>query len=222
MSKSETPAVKPKQKRKSSAARRAEIADFAAELFATEGFHASTRKISAAVGVTQATLYKHFSSKDELIEEVFKNRYLKDNQTRFSELLMDTNTPIHQRISDAYTEYYQNITSTSLRLFQRASYDGLELAHRFSPHLDKNILWPIIEALRYELHLPDLKSSKAHPSERNLALMLHSTIVFLAIRKHVYHIDFKGGEPDIIRLHVQTWLLGAQQMFPSFQSLGSE
>ena len=39
--------------------------------------------------------------------------------------------------------------------------------------------------------------------------MLHSTIVFLAIRKYVYDIDFKGREDELVALNVKTWLAGA-------------
>lgn len=208
--------IRTRQRRKPGLERRAEIARIAGDLFATAGFQVSTREISAAVGITQAALYKHFSSKDELIEEVFETRFLNEKPLDFVQLLENEDASLEDRISHAYEMFYSNITSTSLRLFQRASYDGLKLAHRFSPRLDERILWPLIEHVRAELSLPGLDEKKAHRAERDLALMLHSSMVFLAIRKHVYHIDFKGGEPGIIKLQVKAWLIGALQLFPTF------
>lgn len=216
MPKTDKKTASPKQQRKPGVERRAEIAEIAGDLFATDGFQVSTRKISAALGITQAALYKHFASKDELIEEVFKSRFLKQDQTGFAEMLNAPGKPLEVRISDAYIDFYSGITSTSLRLFQRASYDGLKLAHRYSPHLDERILWPLVTQVRLELALPSLDDTAVMASERDLALMLHSTIIFLAIRKHVYHINFKGGEPDIIRLHVKAWLVGVRELFRSF------
>ena len=50
---------------------REEILDAAAELFTSRGYAAtSTRMIADAVGVRQASLYYHFTSKEELLEEL--------------------------------------------------------------------------------------------------------------------------------------------------------
>jgi AcrR family transcriptional regulator len=50
---------------------REEILDAAAELFTSRGYAAtSTRTIADAVGVRQASLYYHFTSKEELLEEL--------------------------------------------------------------------------------------------------------------------------------------------------------
>nr|WP_165928249.1 helix-turn-helix domain-containing protein [Rhizobium sullae] len=38
-----------------------------AALFAEEGFGASTRRLASRLGVTQAALYKHFRSKDDIV-----------------------------------------------------------------------------------------------------------------------------------------------------------
>jgi len=218
MSKSRKSSDRPKQLRKTGPERRAEIAQIAGELFATDGFQVSTRTISAAIGITQAALYKHYSSKEELIEEVFKSRFLQDSQTDFVEILSASDDSLESRISEAYIDFYSKMTSTSLRLFQRASYDGLKLAHRYSPHLDERILWPLVAQVREELSLPSLEETVVKRGERDLALMLHSTIIFLAIRRYVYHIDFKGSEPNIIRLHVKAWLAGVQDLFHSFHA----
>jgi AcrR family transcriptional regulator len=50
---------------------REEILDAAAELFTSRGYAAtSTRTIADAVGIRQASLYYHFTSKEELLEEL--------------------------------------------------------------------------------------------------------------------------------------------------------
>lgn len=48
---------------------RAEILDAAAELFTTNGYAStSTRSIADAVGIRQASLYHHFSAKDDILD----------------------------------------------------------------------------------------------------------------------------------------------------------
>lgn len=50
---------------------REEILDAAAELFTTRGYtNTSTRMIADAVGMRQASLYHHFSNKDELLDSL--------------------------------------------------------------------------------------------------------------------------------------------------------
>lgn len=196
-------------KRKPTSVRRLEIATVAGDLFAKHGFSVSTRTISDALGITQAALYRHFKSKEELIEEVFRVRYLDEKPSDFNAILEESDDPLANRLTNAYTSFFNNITETSLKLFHRASYDGLEIAKRYSPHLDQRILWPVLRNLREAARLPALESVPNTREERELALMLHSTIVFLAIRKFVYHVDFKGEEPGIIKLYVNAWLAGA-------------
>ena len=64
-----------KQRRVKRGERRKLIIEMATELFSKNGFSTSTRDIAAALGVTQALLYKYFDSKEALIEAVFKELY---------------------------------------------------------------------------------------------------------------------------------------------------
>ncbi|MBT2552502.1 TetR/AcrR family transcriptional regulator [Arthrobacter sp. ISL-5] len=50
---------------------RDEILDAAAELFTTQGFaNTSTRSIADAVGIRQSSLYHHFKTKDEILDDL--------------------------------------------------------------------------------------------------------------------------------------------------------
>ncbi|MHC6591396.1 TetR/AcrR family transcriptional regulator [Arthrobacter sp. C152] len=52
---------------------RDEILDAAAELFTTQGFAStSTRSIADAVGIRQSSLYHHFKTKDEILEDLLE------------------------------------------------------------------------------------------------------------------------------------------------------
>jgi len=181
----------------------------AAGLFATDGFSLSTRKISAELGITQAALYKHFKSKEEIIEEVFRVNYLDEKPSQFRSVLEISTGDLSHRLSAAYLNFFNDLTETSIKLFQRASHDGLEIAKRYSPHLDEKILWPVLESVRVEAGLPPLAELPHTKDERELALMLHTTIMYLGIRKHVYRIDFKGYEAHLIQEYVEVWLCGA-------------
>ena len=63
--------------------RRAEILDRAAELFAQRGIAATTvREIGDAVGMLSGSLYHHFASKEQMIEEIIAS-YLEDLLRRY-------------------------------------------------------------------------------------------------------------------------------------------
>ena len=56
---------------------RDEILDAAAELFTTQGFaNTSTRSIADAVGIRQSSLYHHFRTKDDILEDLLEGTVL--------------------------------------------------------------------------------------------------------------------------------------------------
>ncbi|NND92263.1 MAG: helix-turn-helix transcriptional regulator, partial [Granulosicoccus sp.] len=79
--------------------RRLEIARVAAELFATDGFSVPTRRISDAIGISQAALYKHFKSKEEIIEEVLRVRFLEEKESDFKRIMDETEGTLLERLS---------------------------------------------------------------------------------------------------------------------------
>jgi AcrR family transcriptional regulator len=69
----ETPVVKPRQ-RADARRNRARLLDVAEDVFATRGVGASTEDIAAAAGVGIGTLFRHFPTKEALLEAVFVER----------------------------------------------------------------------------------------------------------------------------------------------------
>jgi AcrR family transcriptional regulator len=66
----------PKRRRRDGAATREKILAEALRLFAHKGYDATSIKdISAAVGVADAALYRHFPSKDDIAQAVFARHY---------------------------------------------------------------------------------------------------------------------------------------------------
>ncbi|WP_427004899.1 TetR/AcrR family transcriptional regulator [Pseudarthrobacter sp. H2] len=78
---------------KTSPDRRTEILDNAARLFAEQGIGStSVREISASVGMLSGSLYHHFVSKDEMVEEILKG-FLDDLQGRYRMVLEEGKGP---------------------------------------------------------------------------------------------------------------------------------
>ena len=190
-------------------ARRQRLIEEAAAFFAEQGFGGPTRALAERLGVTQALIYRYFPSKQALIDEtlatVFSNRW----NPEWDALLADGNRPLVERLCDFYCAYHRRSTALTARLFMRAGLDGHSLPGRYGAGLTDRIFVPVIAALREEASLPGFDQRRMTRGERELAMMLHSAVVFLGIRKHVYRMPMPPSVEDVIRLQVETFVAGA-------------
>ncbi len=187
--------------------RAAALVDRAAEAFATHGFALTTRALAAECGVTQALLYKYFASKEALIEAVLESRFLSDRPGPDVAALQGDG-PLDARIGAFYADFVSRGAPVNLRLFLRAALDGLNLPTRFAGRLDRNMLRPVLNALRAEIGLPPV-DGPLPPEQREIAMMLHGAIVFTLIRCEIYRIEFPFSHADLVRLHARLWTPGA-------------
>jgi AcrR family transcriptional regulator len=73
--------------------RRGEILAKAAALFAKQGVTTTTvREIADSVGILSGSLYHHFASKEEMVEEIISS-YLDDLLTRYREVARENDDP---------------------------------------------------------------------------------------------------------------------------------
>jgi TetR/AcrR family transcriptional regulator, cholesterol catabolism regulator len=80
----------------SSSGRRAEILAVAADLFAQNGYERTTvRDIGDAAGILSGSLYHHFTSKDQILEEIF-DAYFDELDARWAEVRDTVATPAAQ------------------------------------------------------------------------------------------------------------------------------
>lgn len=194
--------------RMSAQARRSAILDLAAEAFAEHGFALSTRDIAMRCGITQALIYKHFASKEALIEAVFERRFL-DPRPGPDAALLGTDAPLWQRIGAFYVDFARGAEPINLRLFLRAALDGLGLPRRYAGRLDERVLRPVLSALRKEIGAPPPGPGPLPPIEREIAMSLHAAIVFTLIRREIYRITFPVPLHDLIMIEARIWAPGA-------------
>lgn len=204
--------IQPIQKRLRKDVRRRAILAEAGKLFSEGGFDVSTRLIAEKCGITQAALYKHFPSKDAIINGVFQSFFLDGEKDYFAEELTRSDLDVPNNIASAYIAFFARIDRVKQRLFLLAAMQNYDLPRSFSAPLDHEILEPLVGQLRANLNLEGLNSRRMSIEERELAMMLHSTVVFLALRLNIYGIQrLKTDHGWIIKQHVDTWYAGAVQ-----------
>ena len=185
------------------------ILEAAAQLFADEGLGGTTRRIAERLGVTQALLYKFFPSKDALIDRVYETYFRDHWDSSWDRLLVDHDLSLEQRLSRFYDAYVERADAVAVRLFVHAGLAGRPLPGARGAKLTDQIFAPVIAALRKETGLPPFSDRPMMRGERELCMQLHSSIVFLGIRRHVYRMPMPDDLTDIIALYVRSFIAGA-------------
>jgi AcrR family transcriptional regulator len=182
------------------AARREEIIRAAVIHVAELGFGGSTRELARRAGVTQALLYKYFASKAELREAVFERVYLGRIAPHWLADLRDRAVPLRRRLCRFYGEYTQAIfTYEWMRIFMWAGLDGDALNRRYLEHLSALLLAPMREEVLAEA------AGAWVPGMEDL-WNLHGGIVYLGIRRHIYHLPVPEDVTPVIEAAVERFL----------------
>ncbi len=203
------PSSPEKRKRLPRGARKMRIVRDAAAYFAANGFAASTRDLARDMGITQALLYRYFPSKDDLIDHVFQTVFIDRWKPEWDVILADRTRSSEERLILFYCGFLGNVSYVTLRLFMRAALDGMKFPDRYTFSLNDRILEPVVAGLRDALGLPGFDKIPLFDDERELAVMLHGSIVFTRIRKFIYDTPLPDDPEAIVALQVKTFLPGA-------------
>jgi AcrR family transcriptional regulator len=203
------PRLPPRLPRVSGAARRHAILERAAQLFAERGFAASTRDLAKALGVTQALLYRYFPSKQALIDATVDAAFAVRPNDDAREILAERNIALTVRLTRFYESYLAAGSETRARLWMQCALAGHNLALRTGVRLSETVLAPIAAELRHFAGLPDFAAVPFTHQERELVMILHGGMAFLAIRKHIYRMSMTLKLEALIAQQAQVWALGA-------------
>uniref|UniRef100_UPI0015C4E884 TetR/AcrR family transcriptional regulator n=1 Tax=Streptomyces sp. NRRL B-24572 TaxID=1962156 RepID=UPI0015C4E884 len=102
--------------------RRREILDTAAEVFAAQGYDATTvRKIADAAGLLAGSLYYHFDSKESMLDEILAS-FLRELWGRYDAVLAAGLDP-RQTIEALVTESFREIDRhrAAVAIYQKES-----------------------------------------------------------------------------------------------------
>src|SRR6201985_3578515 len=196
-----------KQKRLSPDDRRREFVAKATEFFSEQGFGGGTRDLARRLGVTQPLLYRYFSSKDDLIREVYRTVYLEPLDTGWEKLLTDRSRPIRERLREFYHAYTNVIFSRKwLRIYLYWGLKGRDITRRYVAVVQDKILTPIIRECRHEAGLPE--QGKPTAAELEMAWVFHSGIFYYGVRKYIYESPVLENKEQMIADALDVFLAG--------------
>lgn len=156
----------------------------AVRFFAECGFEGQTRELAKRMGVSHAVIYRHFNSKDALIERVYEQVYVKRWNPDWEPLVQDRSRGLQDRLTQFYIEYAQRVFDYDwVRIFVSSGLKSYGLTERYLDIIRTKIIRPAAIELRHELGLD------GPPTEEEMELFwgLHGSVFYIAIRMFIYN-----------------------------------
>lgn len=191
------------------------IVDEAIRFFAEHGFEGQTRELAKRMGITHSAIYRHFPSKEALIERVYQEVYLSRWSPDWGPMIRDRTLPLEARLTHFYLDYVERVFEYNwVRIFVFSGMKSFGITGRYLDIVRREIIEPAAAELRHDLKLPDAKSHPLSERETELFWGLHGRIFYLAIRKFIYETPIPPDLDAIVRDAVQTFMDGAKMTMP--------
>jgi len=205
----------PKRRNMRAADRERAIVDEAIRFFAERGFEGQTRELAKRMGITHSAIYRHFPSKEALIERVYQEVYLSRWSPDWGPMIRDRTLPLEARLTRFYLDYVERVFEYNwVRIFVFSGMKSFGITGRYLDIVRREIIEPAAAELRHDLKLPDAKSHPLSERETELFWGLHGRIFYLAIRKFIYETPIPPDLDAIVRDAVQTFMDGAKMTMP--------
>lgn len=184
------------------------IVEAAIAYFAEVGFEGQTRNLSTRLGITNALLFRYFPTKEELIEQVYQQVYLRRWASEWEDALKDRAVPLEARLRRFYKSYLSVIYSHDwIRIFFFAGLRGVNINERYLSRLNSRIVLPICAEVRHAHGLPSPEKVPIAASESDAAWGLQGQILYIGIRRFIY--DQHIADPErIVDVAVDVFLSG--------------
>ena len=208
-------AQKPPRRNMRAAERERFILDEAIKFFAEQGFGGQTRELAKRMGITHSAIYRHFPSKEALIERVYEEIYLSRWSPSWAGLIQDRSLTLQTRLSQFYLEYVQQVFEYNwVRIFVFSGMKSFDITKRYLEIVREQIIEPACRELRHDLRLP---SHDVVPlSEREIEMFwgLHGRIFYLAIRRFIYQTPTPESLDEIVVDAFRVFLDGSSRLTP--------
>jgi AcrR family transcriptional regulator len=189
------------------------ILDEAVRFFAEHGFEGQTRELAKRMGISHPAIYRHFPSKEALIERVYEHVYLSRWQPGWGPLVQDRSLPLEARLTRFYLEYVERVFDYDwVRIFVFSGLKSFDITGRYLAIVREHIIEPACRELRHELGLPPETERPLQERETEMFWGLHGRIFYLAIRRFVYVTPTPASLDDVVRDAVQGFFAGTRAM----------
>ena len=204
----------PVKVRLSPAERERQIVEGAIAYFSEVGFSGQTRELSKRLGITQPLLYRYFSSKQALVERVYRTVFEGRWNPAWVSLIRDRSLPLRERLIEFYRQYSEATYRPDwLRIYLYAGLSGPVLNQRYINLIQRELLPAYCREVRHYcgIESPDLA---VVPEEIEFVWSLHGGMFYYAVRQHVYQLPMKVDFMHKVEYAVDNFLAGAKVTYP--------
>lgn len=193
--------------------RREAIIEGAESFFAEHGFGGSTRELCKGLGISNALLFKHFATKEDLLEEVYRRHFLRRWKTSWLTDLGDRSQPLADRLRHFYLEYSEVVSDPNwMRLNLLSGMADISLTRRYISESVGPIFCAIANERNAILGPGDAPAyedaSELSDEDLESVWHLHSTIIYYYVRKHIYGVRVSHDVTTAIDIAVAEFCAG--------------
>lgn len=206
--------ITPKRVRLNPGDREQQILTGAISYFAERGFDGPTRELTSRLGVSKGLLYRYFPGKDALIDRVYEEIFLGRWDQSWNQLISDRSLDLLSRLKTFYIQYADKMLHNYewVRIYMLSGLAGASINRRFGDFVAEHVFKPVIDELRHEFKLPDLRRLPASEREMELMWGLHGAVFYIGIRKWIYHVAVPKDAEGAVALLVDGLYANASKL----------
>jgi AcrR family transcriptional regulator len=193
--------------------RRRVLLDAAVQLFSEKGMSITLQDVADRASVTQPLIHRYFPTRADLITAICDRIQNAHWDPEWRVVLTDRTRPIEERIQGFYSLYLPHIYRDSwYRGFWYAALTDPSFADSYLGHVGHELLVTIIGEIRDHYGYPTVDDVPNFEREFELVWGMHSTMVFVGIRRYVYHSPVSDDIGTTVRDQMHAYLLVAPQV----------
>jgi len=206
--------AKEKKRRLSPTVREKQIVDEAIQFFAEVGFGGRTRELAKRIGITQPLLYRYFPTKEELIDRVFDEVFVRPLDRGWAERILDRSTPLDERLKAFYIEYGETVHRYEwIRIYMFSGLKGDPLNRRYIRMIEDEFLKPMCGEIRHHCDLPSIESMPIGDMELEQLWILHGGLFYYAVRKNIFHSRVNNDYVKVVVTAIEVLLEGIKATY---------
>lgn len=203
-----------KRRRLEPKVREQQIVEEAIQFFAEVGFTGRTRELAKRIGITQPLLYRYFPTKEELIDRVFDEVFIRPLDRNWAERIVDRSKPLDERLKAFYLDYAKTVHRYEwIRIYMFSGLMGNPVNRRYIRMIEDEFLKPICAEVRHHCNLPSAEVVPIKDMELEQFWILHGGLFYYAVRKNIFHSRVDNDYPKVVTMAIQIFLEGIKTSY---------
>ena len=200
--------------------REQQILEFAIDFVAQRGLRFTTRELADALGVSQPLLYRYFKNRDDLLQKIYDEVYLKRWDPAWNAQLADRSLSIRDRLVRYLTAYTEAILDERwIRIFIASALEDPQITKKYLGLLHETTFPLIFAEVAAEAGVAAPTGPQADELAIEIVWGFHSSFFYMGVRKYIYRNTIPDDLDLIIRARVDVFVSGLVESMPRLNGL---